>query len=298
MSQILWFDFTDFGHDQNKDIVIELLTKHAFAWAFQQEECPSTGKLHFQGRMKLKNKERLNTLIKKGTFETFHLSATTNEKRGNFDYCTKDDSRVDGPWTSEKDIPKYMPRQWRLKDGESLYPFQQKLIDDIDNFDARTINFVYCPTGNSGKSFICGRLTSQELAFSIPIVKDYQVILQAACSRYIKTAVKPKLILIDMPRAIDNGKMPDIFASLETLKNGYAWDTRHNFKDVHFDSPNIWVFSNHLPPLNCMSLDRWKFWEIIDKDFVAISIEQVKKIQANEVKIDESMFRLVDDDTV
>jgi len=73
-SQVLWYDFTDFSEDHNK--IISMLMEHCADWAFQREQCPTTGSLHFQGRMKLKSKQRLGTLIKNGTFGTFHLSIT------------------------------------------------------------------------------------------------------------------------------------------------------------------------------------------------------------------------------
>jgi len=77
----------------------------------------------------------------------------------------------------------------------------------------------------------------------------------------------PKLgaYFIDLPRAIRKDKLSGLFSGIETIKGGFAYDPRYEFKSEDFDSPYICVFSNIVPDLSMLSLDRWNIWTINDK---------------------------------
>lgn len=63
---------------------------------WQREKCPETGRLHLQGFVQFKRKERLSALKK------LHPTAHWEKRRGSAEeaagYCEKDDTRVAGPW--------------------------------------------------------------------------------------------------------------------------------------------------------------------------------------------------------
>jgi len=70
------------------------------------------------------------------------------------------------------------------------------------------------------------------------------------------------LYFIDMPRAINKGKLVEFYAGIEDIKNGHCWDCRYRFSELYFDSPSIWLFSNTIPDFKLLSPDRWMIWTI------------------------------------
>lgn len=67
---------------------------------------------------------------------------------------------------------------------------------------------------------------------------------------------------MDMPRAMKKDKLGGMYSAIETIKDGYAWDDRYQFKEKAFDSPNIWIFTNTAPDMDLLSRDRWKIWGV------------------------------------
>lgn len=59
----------------------------------------------------------------------------------------KEETRLDGPFTSEN--YKYIPRD--VREIETLYDWQQKVVDAIFNFTVRVIDLFYDPYGREGK---------------------------------------------------------------------------------------------------------------------------------------------------
>lgn len=65
---------------------------------FQEEKCPTTGNLHYQGYMEFKNKlghGRLKALDANMHFGARYPKSTPAQAAA---YCTKDDTRITGPW--------------------------------------------------------------------------------------------------------------------------------------------------------------------------------------------------------
>ena len=67
-----------------------------------------------------------------------------------------------------------------------------------------------------------------------------------------------------MPRALPKNKINNFVSFLETLKNGYIFDTRYKFTERIFDSPQVWVFTNNLFDKTLLSNDRLNIWCIDD----------------------------------
>ena len=229
---------------------------------FQLEECQSTGRLHFQGRVSTKKRYRKTEIIKLASttfLRGIHWSPTSNACKGNIDYVSKQHTRKDGPW----DITvkeRYIPRQ--IREIKQLRPFQETIINDYGVWNTRTINIVYDERGCNGKSVLKGYLRATGKGRPLPPINDYKDMLAMVCD--IPTS---KLYIIDMPRAFKKDKLGGFYAAIETIKDGYAYDTRYSFKEKIFDCPNIWVFTNTLPNFDFMSKDRWKIWEITEDTY-------------------------------
>lgn len=244
--------------DAQKIELAEWTSKMGKKWTYQLERGETEKRLHWQGRISLKAKKRKHMLHPELGGKV-HWTPTSSEcSKGDkfYEYCTKNKTREAGPWTS-KDA--YVPRQWR--EVTTLYPWQQEIIDSVDVWDSQCVNFLYNPEGGIGKSTLVGKMRAMGIAKKIPFVNDYKDIMRMA---YCMGA--QKCFLIDMPRAIRKDKLFQMYAAIEELKGGYCYDDRYAFKDLGFDSPVIWVFSNMLPDLTLLSDRRWKLWEVDDEE--------------------------------
>ena len=249
------YDFTLKAEDITKDDIISWLEKNAKTWCFQLEKGETTGYVHFQGRVSLRKKVRLTGQIKVQPWENHcSWSVTSNTNSGNCFYVLKDDTRIEGPWT-EKDVQVYIPRQ--IREIRALYPWQQSIVDMADVWDTRTINMIYDPLGNIGKSVLVGYMRCHGLARKLPPLNDYKDVMRIICD--MPTS---RCYLFDMPRAMKKDKLGQLYTAIEEVKSGYAFDDRYSFKEKFFDCPNIWIFANTLPDFAMLSKDRWKIWEV------------------------------------
>jgi len=247
-----------------EDQLITLLKGFSKKFVFQLEKGEKNGYLHYQGRLSLVKKCRPSTVL--NLFEdgskpnwirpTIKKEADKYRHNGDAFYQMKEQTRVLGttPW-SDKDEVIYIPRQ--IREIKQLRPFQQQIIDDAVNWDTRTINMVYCPEGNKGKSLLVGYCRAYKIGRALPPVNDYKDMMRMVCD--MPTA---RMYLIDMPRSINKDRLYQFYAGVESLKDGFAYDDRYHYKEKVFDCPNIWIFSNRLPDQKLLSKDRWKIWKI------------------------------------
>nr|WAE42311.1 MAG: replication associated protein [Cressdnaviricota sp.] len=244
--------------------IVDVLLDIARSWCFQLEEGESHY-THYQGRFVLKERQRLNGVIKMWDAYGYkpHLSITSNANRGNTFYVSKEETRLLGPW---RDDDKYIPR-W-LKDEEPVWrPFQKTIkkrcMKECNN--TRSVNVVVDRKGNNGKSYLTCWMGARDLARRIPALNDAKDM-----SRMILDCPKVNTYFIDLPRATDKKFLHNFISAMEELKNGYAYDDRYKFRDAYFDPPHIWIFTNQPMNTNYLSSDRWKFWHI-DENFKLIS---------------------------
>lgn len=252
------YKFTlSFDKCKDKKILDKWLKSNCKKYVFQLEEGDS-GYMHFGGRFSLRKKRRKIELVhiiqQVEELKTIWLAPEVTTNNDDF-YDTKEDTRIEGPW-SDQDVEIYIPRQCR-EIVDRLRPWQQQIKDDIGVWDTRTINMIFDPNGNIGKSTFCTYLSATGLARQLPSVNDYKDMLGIVCD--LPTS---EMYLIDMPRAIKKDKLGGLYSAIESIKNGFAFDLRYQYKEKFFDCPNIWVFSNILPDFTMLSTDRWKIWEV------------------------------------
>jgi hypothetical protein len=202
----------------------------------------------------------VKTTIQSNNLGNAYFSPTTNNSMGNIFYVMKLDSRVKGPWSDTDEKPKPMPRQ--LKNITQLYPYQQEIIDRVlYNWDNRSINLLYDKEGCSGKSTLALYCMYHKIGRRLPLSNEYKEIMAN-----VMCMPESGLYFIDMPRSINKNKLREFYAGIETLKDGYAYDTRYKFTDKFFNSPEIWIFSNNLPKFKELTKQRWKIWVIQDNE--------------------------------
>lgn len=249
------WDITIPTKDIDKYSLMDKFKEHCKKWIFSMEKGEKTGYEHFQCRISLKLKKRLNGVIDLFQVKSAHFSITSGLNHENDFYIVKEETRIGGPW-SDKDP--YIPKQ--IRDIKNLYPWQWDIICDADKWDTRTINVIIDLDGNIGKSTLATYIAVKKIGRQIPPFNDFRDIM-----RVVMNTAKERLYLIDIPRALPKKHLSCLYAGIERIKDGYAFDDRYSFKDEHFDCPNVWVFTNEEPNKSWLTKDRWKLWAIVDK---------------------------------
>lgn len=67
--------------------------------AVQKEKCPDTAREHYQGFLMLTKPMRLMSIKAILQCESAHLEKTKGTPQQAWEYCVKDDTRIEGPWT-------------------------------------------------------------------------------------------------------------------------------------------------------------------------------------------------------
>lgn len=260
-SPVVGFDFTvyknhnEWGLDSAK--LITELRQWCKKWTFQLEKCPTTDRLHFQGRCHLFSKKRESEIASQCTFKAHWTPTCDAVHQGqNFNYVMKADSRIEGPWIdTEYEEPPVLTRQLVNFTQHEKRPWQKQVEEWCGELDDRSIKLIFDEIGNSGKSIMSEYLEYQGLAFEIPPLKDMEDIMQ-----FCMSFKSQKVYLIDMPRAMKKDKLCGFYSGLESLKNGYVYDKRYAAKRRRFDRPQVVVFTNVMPEWSYMSKDRWEPW--------------------------------------
>lgn len=282
--QLLYvYDFTLKHEVICHECLSDILDKYCKKWIFQIE-CGDGGYVHYQGKISLKNRQRLQSFKNKlmeedEALKVIHLSPSMTVNKRVFSYVMKEDTRIEGPFTDKKyklDKLKYIPKQY---DGKlnTLYPFQISLINKCQIFNDRKIILIYDKKGNIGKSTISHLLRLHFNGIVLPIVNDAEKLIQSCCNILMSRDVRKSIpICIDLPRAMSKDKLFQMYSAIEQIKSGYVYDVRNHFKDWNYDSPCIIVFTNHIPNKDLLSIDRWDPYVIDDdKQLIATDFDEL-----------------------
>lgn len=274
-SAISYFDFTCFC-DISSETLGGVLQTICDKYCFQQERCETTEKLHYQGRMHMKVKIRMNTLSTKlKKLEVpMHLSITSDVNKNNYFYVMKDETRVDGPWKFGDDDDDNFIADWE-EDVMKLkpYPWQLSILELMKiTRDRRTVHVIIDKSGCKGKSTLIDMMVTKKMGYRIPYMKSYKELTQYVCSLLKELGERsPKNFCFDIPRKIN---YESIFSAIETIKSGTLHDGRYKATVWKYNTPNVFVFTNEVPEFDLLTKDRWKFWKITD-DFELIKFSSV-----------------------
>lgn len=250
------------------------LCENAEEWYYQLEKGEDAGRLHYQILFKMKTKTRLTNLLgtRKWTEMRTELKSEpggylapckTGASEANKRYVSKNDSRVEGPWTSKK-----------IYTGADLacmaqpYPWQQYVLDEVAlPADDRHVVWIYDDRGCSGKSKLVKYLGYNGKAKCVSVDSSSRL-LSALC-----TAGPKEAYVIDIPRTLCKDKsVCSVLQVIEALKNGTVQNNMYGKnEEMFFDPPHVFVFSNYPPPREMLSKDRWIVFTITeDKALAAV----------------------------
>lgn len=219
-----------------------VLSEFCKEFVYQLERGEEGGYEHYQGCFSLKVKHRFSEVKNIVGFNSIHLEPARNwvaAKR----YCSKEDTRVIGPWNQSSDVPSD-----QLVISLQLNWWQEIVDKELQTKpDDRSIFWIYDLVGNSGKSTYAKYCA---IKYGAVVVNNGSFADLACC-----IPNSPKVVIFDFPRTIE-GRVN--YSAMEAIKNGLIFSGKYESKTKIFASPHVLVFANFEPDYSAMSRDRWK----------------------------------------
>lgn len=282
------YDFT-LGKDfSSTEDIKTWLNEWCKKWTFQLEKGEKTGYEHYQGRFSLKAKQRKHNVLEKMPWQEIHLAPTCKQNMGNDFYVTKVDGRLDGPWKDTDPAPIILPphlaavKEWNPMQAAVLR-ISQEQKQDVFN---RKINLMVDYGGCEGKSILVDSICIRKLGIKLPPLNNYKDIMQYFHSKDL-SITEPTIVFFDMPRALKKEAMYQMISACESIKDGWAYDTRYGTReDKYFARPVMWIFSNNDLDRGDLSKDRWISWTVKNGELVPYEEPApVKEQEINELQL-------------
>lgn len=239
----LYWRFTLGVKYMERETLHEILCQECQHFTYQIEMGKETkageeeGFLHYQGYLKLKDKKRKLT-VKNLFCRQIHID-DCHAPKGARAYCSKEDTRVEGPWEEGYPEP--------IKTITELRPWQQE-IDNIvtEEPDERTVHWYWDTQGGTGKTALAKYLCIKRKAMYVN-GKSSDILYAATAD------TKTKIYIVNIAR--DDEHPP--YKALETLKDGIWFSGKYESKMVVRNPPHVIVFANYEPDICKLSQDRW-----------------------------------------
>lgn len=247
-----------FSADKNEKESIERFARREFKkWTFQKERGEG-GYIHFQFKGSLKDKKRkceLLVMMRSGglIIAEDSVSPTPKVNMDNYSYVDKDETRIEGPWSSDDKVD-YIPTD--MRETPKWRPMQQDIIDIIATKpNRRTIHCIIDSTGNNGKSFLAMWLYCHGISYYIPFFTEAKELMRM--SHAMVTSGWRNTFFIDLPRALSHKAEHEIYGGIEQLKTGMIYEDRYDFKMIAIEACHVFIFTNRKPDMRLCSADRW-----------------------------------------
>lgn len=265
---------------------LELL---GLSYCIFQLERGVSGTDHLQGYCQFNSRKSLRQVKAIDQLPGAHWEVAKGTAKQNKAYCTKEDTRIDGPWeygtmtnsgkrTDIEDFVAAMPmteaqilesypqilakypnfvkrciRQCFTRQPEPFYPRNEWQVDLVSYCLApahpRKVRWYCDYVGNSGKSYFC-----RHFGFG----QRYVVTGGKHADIFHAYSYEP-FIFFDWPRCHEE-TIP--YGVIESFKNGYFLSTKYESAPVSFATPIVIVFANFDPDLTKLSHDRWEIINI------------------------------------
>ncbi len=219
-------------------------------WVFQREKSPE-GFIHYQCLLQLKLKLRATQLVKSlAVFlecEPANIQLSPSDA-GFVPYCTKIDTRTDGPWSCGIiGVPVKPPK---LLAEADMFPWQKDLISKAKEApNDRTILWYSDPVGGAGKTQLCKWFVHHMGAFI------FGGKAADMASRIVQMTDAPTIAICNIPRTHADFVS---YQTIEAIKDGLVVTGKYEGGQKIFDSPHVIIFANFEPCYESLSKDRWK----------------------------------------
>lgn len=214
----------------------------------QVERTPTTQRLHIQGYMEFKNGRTLSGL--KRILERAHFEAAKGDATENYNYCTKEDTRVLGPFYKGFAAIPILPitefRPWQRK----VWALYNSEPDD------RSIYWFYDLHGGVGKTAMAKYLC---IKGKCVYVNGKASDVKYAVCKVREAGIDVKCVIWGIPRQSQEYVS---YAAIEEVKDGLFFSSKYESGTVVMNSPHIFVFCNFYPETHKLSQDRWRIFDI------------------------------------
>jgi len=231
---------------------------------------------HLQGYFELSVKARLTEFkhIEAGA----HFIKANGTKEQNISYCSKGETHIEGPtiWDKSKE-PRYTAEELGLVEPIKLYNWQRDAINIASSKpDRRTIHWFYETEGNVGKT---------ELARHLIYYHKFGLIDGG------KKDIMCSIVGEDGNKEIMKGYVFNFsrdkegyvsYDSMESIKDGLIFSSKYKSTGGLIPPVHIFVLANWKPDISKMSMDRWKIYNITDKQLIELNKPQKRNIEIEE----------------
>lgn len=203
------------------------------------DEVGVSGTPHLQGYIEFNRKLRPLSL----DLPVAHWEKARCPRETNILYCSKDNKFISN-----------FPVKEEIRIITNLRPWQSNIINIITGVvSSRLIYWFWEERGGIGKSELCKYLVVKHGAL---ILSNKANDMKHGIVSFIdKHKRAPKLIVVDIPRSVDNKFIS--YTGFEEVKNGCFFSPKYESDMCVYNSPHFIVFANEPPNLQMMSADRW-----------------------------------------
>lgn len=277
--------------DTSAEKIVNLCALDCEYVIFQKEQCPETQREHLQGYIQLSEGRTLSQFKQFIGDPRAHCEATRNIKKS-IEYCSKEETRIDGPWEFGTKPAGNIERRRDLDDAFQIIQQHKSWIDVVNDerirsvlfrcrgwcrmvFDARRIN-EDIPQISGWQLLIDQQLEQQPSNRKITwiwskeggrgkstfakylMLKHHAFVVNRGSSNDIAYAYDhQRIVVFDYPRSTQVEFIH--FTLMEDFKNGIIFSPKYESKSLSFTTPHVIVLSN-IDPQNCqekLSSDRW-----------------------------------------
>lgn len=237
-----WWDLTIPKGMMTTKMVADMFERaHSDKYVIGEEEGTLTGYKHFQCKGHFRKPYTLNE-IKKIFGDGIHAEPSIVK---DFSYCEKEGKFYrswQGALATYNDI--------------KLRPWQGETVADLLEQGDRQVTVVI-GEGNNGKSWLAKHLVAKYNYAYVPAMPDFEDYMFMAMAH-----PNAKGFVFDVPRADTLKAKKAMWMAMETIKNGYLYDKRYEFKERWIEPPKMLVFANEEPPREVLTKDRWRTYYI------------------------------------
>ncbi len=234
--------------------ICAMFSKIGKKWVFQEEKS-ADGYEHWQCLLAVRKKCRKLYLLKTiaARLKTPMLNVSLDPSDEEFkEYCSKLDTRVDGPWSHG--FPEIPSEPLDILKYEDLYVWQKQVWDMCNEEpDNRKIYWYFDPEGCAGKTQLCKSLVYYHNAFIFG-GKSRDI-----ASRVCQMPGSPKLCVMNVSRTHEKFVS---YEALEQLKDGMLQSGKYEGGQKIFNSPHVLVMANFEPEWSAMTKDRWAVYKL------------------------------------
>jgi len=285
--------FTKNNPESNFTLSLTTLIKY---YVYQKEQGTTP---HIQGYIVLHKRISLHTM--RETLPGCHLEPRKGTHAQAKKYCTKIETRIDGPW--EDGIEPQQGKRTDLVRGLELTIQGAPIQDIVDEIGCTAIRYRRHLIEVASEAITEQNNKRMKLDFQEAVLRDWQKILwdkllEEPNDRHIlwytdetgnqgKTWFSKYLVAVSGAAYYTNGKSGDIkfaykgerivvfdlcrsteervnYEILETIKNGILFNTKYQSTTRIFKIPHVVVFANFGPDRSKLSEDRWKITNLIN----------------------------------